>query len=473
VTKRAHPAKAGVAKPRVLASSATPLSDATKPPKTAEPPPPPFAAEALMRRIAVLSVALILAAGCKDPTQPGREDVATPASFNGDDNGGAVVQVARPTGKAEKDVANIKAAVAAATPGAVIQFARGTYRILETTQIIVSVPGVTLQGDSRGTTIRGITASASDFLVGHFLLNGGDQTVRDLTFEGFATALSFGEVAPAPRTGGYRVENSTFRNGDTGVEFVTFSDDVSTVRDNKFINVTFQFFILGKTVHFLGNSNTNPKPEATPPGRPFNAGVLFPEFLSDIRICENNLVEGNTVTGNADGFVIATGPAGSARNNVIRRNTFIDQRVFVEEDGTTGDNASMVVMDGPGVERNLIEENVLRGSEGLGIVLLQGNRNRIIGNKFFDLPGERPTFTPSPGTAIFLGEASAYNEVRENEFHNVVNTIVDLGTKNKIGPGQGNGAFSAVTAPRLSVTGRASRMLDHPKLRFLRDRMKN
>jgi hypothetical protein len=33
---KAHPAKAGAAKPRVLASSATPFADATKDPKTAE-----------------------------------------------------------------------------------------------------------------------------------------------------------------------------------------------------------------------------------------------------------------------------------------------------------------------------------------------------------------------------------------------------------------------------------------------------
>jgi parallel beta-helix repeat protein len=424
-----------------------------------------------MRCIAPLLVALVLAGGCKDPTQPGREDVTTNPSFDGD---AVVVRVARPTGDPATDVANIEAAVAAATPGAVIQFARGRYAIEATTNIVISVPSVTLQGDSRGTTIRGVTSFASeDFLRGHFYLKGGDQKVRDLTFEGFATALSFGEVAPATRTGGYRLENSTFKNGDIAFEFVTFSDQISTVQGNKFINVTIPFFILGKTVHVLGNSNTNPKPTATPPGRPFNAGILLPEFLSGIRISENNVVQGNTVVENADGFILLTGAAGSLRNNLIRRNTFIDQVVFVEEDGTTGDNASMVVMDGPGVERNLIEENVLRGSEGLGVVLVQGHHNRIVGNQFFDLPGDRPTSTPSPGTAIYLGEASAHNQVRDNQFSNVVNTIVDLGTANVIGKGQGDGNFAAASALRLSVTGRGSLTLDHPRLRALRDRMKN
>jgi parallel beta-helix repeat protein len=429
-----------------------------------------------MRRIALLSAALVLAAGCNDPTQPGRENVANVPSLDGDENGGAaVVQVARPTGKPAKDVANIRKAIAAATPGAVIQFDRGTYRLAKTPddvdQILVSVPGVTLQGHSRGTTIAAVFFQATDFFQGYFRLNGGGQTVRDLTFDGFGTALSFGE--PGTETGGYRLEDCTFRSGDVPFEFVAFSDQVSTVRGNKFIDVSLPFIILGKTVHLSGNSITSPDDEAAPFGRPFNAGVVVPEFLSGIGISENNVLEGNTVEGNADGFIIPAFEGDRNRNNVVRGNTFIDQRVFVDENGQTGDNGSMVWLAGPGADENLIEDNVLNGSEGLGVVVEEGSRNRIVGNKFFDLPGEKPSFTPFPGTAIFLGKPTTGNQVRENEFHNVVNTIVDLGTKNKIGPGQGNGDFTAASALRLSVTGKEPRMLDHPKLRVLRDRMKN
>lgn len=419
-----------------------------------------------MRRIALLLAAAVLAAGCEDPTQPVREDIAPAPSFHFDNDDAAVVRVAAPTGDPAVDVPNIQAAVAAATPGAVIQFARGTYAIEEATHIVVSVPGVTLQGHRRGTTIRGVSFVDPEFLSGHFLLNGGGQTVRRLTFEGFGVALSFGE--PGTPTGGYRLESCTFRNGDLPFDFVGFSDEVSTVQGNRFINVSLPFVILGKTVHFRENRVTAPDPAATPFGQPFNAGVLFPEFLSGGTVCENNVFQGNTVVGNADGFILFGGPGESCRNNVIRGNTFIRQRVF-----TPFDNGTMVWLVGPGVEGNLIKENVLRGSEGLGIVVEEGSGNRIVENTFSDLPGLKETFTPFPGTAIFLGEPTSGNRVRENEFENVVNAIVDLGTGNHIGKGQGVADFAAVSALRLSVTDVPSGGSDHPKLRFLRNYMRN
>jgi hypothetical protein len=431
-----------------------------------------------MRRIAPMMAALVLAAGCNDPTQPGRENAATQPTFHGDnDDNGAVVQVARPTGDPAIDVPNIQAAVDAATPGSTIQFARGTYRILETTNIVVSDRGVTLQGHRRGTTIRGVTSFASpDFFVGHFYLNGGRQTVRNLTFDGFATAISIGEAAPAARTGGYRIENSTFKNGDLAFEMVTFSDQVSKVQGNNFVDVGLQFFILGKTVHFRGNRNTNPNPAATPAGRPINAGVLLPEFLSGIFISENNRFEENRVEGNADGFILFAGPVASSRNNVVRGNTFVRQRVFLEPDGTTFDNATMIAAIGPGVDGNLFKDNVLRGSEGMGIIVEAGSDNRIVDNRFFDLPGERPTFDPFPGTGIVLGEATSGNVVRENVFKRVLTPIVDLGTGNIIKDEEDDDDdddLDGRIAARFSVTGKGLSGLDHPKLRMARERMRN
>jgi parallel beta-helix repeat protein len=416
-----------------------------------------------MRRIELLLAVLVLAAGCKDPTQPGRGNVATQPSFDGND--AVVVRVARPTGDPATDVANIEAAVAAATPGAVIQFARGTYVIEATTQILVSVHGVTLQGHRQGTTIRGVKGSAG-FFAGHFRLTGGNQTVRRLAFEEFRRALTIGE--PGTLVGGYRVENSTFRNGHIPISFVAFSDDVSTIQDNEFINVTQPFGIAGKTVHFRGNRITAPDPTAAPFGQPFNAGLILPEFFSGIGVSENNVFEENTIIGNADGFIMVADVGEICHNNVIRQNMFIGQRVFTSED-----NGTMVWLSGPGVDRNLIENNVLQGSEGLGIIVFEGSRNQIVENKFRDLPGQKETLAPFPGTAILLSEGTSGNQVRRNEFENVVNTIVDLGTRNIIGPGQGNENFAAASAARLSVTAKAQRMLDHPKLRVLRDRMKN
>ena len=296
-------------------------------------------------------------------------------------------------------------------------------------------------------------------------MNGGFQSVEGFTFEGFATALSFGELAGegVTRTGGYRLENCTFRSGDLPIEFIGLSDEVSTIQNNQFINVTLPFVISGQTVHFLGNTNSTPDYAATLLGRPLNAGVLFPEFSAGR--CENNVLEGNTVSGNTDGFILV-----DCRNNVIRGNTFIGQRVLAE--GPGGDNGSLVWAIGPNVQGNLIEQNELRGSEGQGIIIEEGSNNRIAGNQFSDLPGLKLSATGFPGTAIFLGEPTTRNEVRGNEFKKVVNTIVDLGTRNRIGKGQGKVVTEVAAGAALGATsGALSRMLDHPKLRFLRDRI--
>lgn len=419
-----------------------------------------------MRRIALLSAAIVLAASCTDPAQPGREEALTPPTFDGD---AVVVQVAPPTGDPAIDVPNIEAAVAAATPGAIIQFGRGKYALEPTTQITVSVAGVTLQGHSRGTTIRGFFDP--EFLVVHFVLDGGAQTVRGLTFEGFPTALLFRH--PGTPGNGYRLEGSTFRDGDLPLILARPSDDVSTIQGNEFINVTLPFVIFANTVHVRGNRITSPKLNRHPLGRPFNAGVLQPGAGT----CQNSVLEENTVEGNADGFILF-----DCRNTVIRRNTFVAQRLFPgDEDFPSFDNGSMVWGVGADFEGNLIEENELRGSPGIGIIVEEGKGNRIFKNTFRDLvPGKLAPFHATllgmdlAGTGILLGEPTMANRVRENEFHNVANTIVDLG-KNNIGKGQGEVQTDvpAGSALRQSVSGEGSRMLDHPKLRVLRERMRN
>jgi hypothetical protein len=386
-----------------------------------------------MKRAKLLLAVFTLAAGCDRPTQPTSDDGAVQPRLDSDARDidtqhRLLVRVARPTGNSAMDVANIQAAVAAATPGAIIQFARGIYAMDATTQIEVSVPGVVLRGHKDGTTIRGVPGSAPDLLTGDFLLNGGGQTVSHLTFERFSLPLSFGEAAPAERTGGYRLEHCTFRNGDQPFDFVGFSEQVSIVRDNRFINVSLAFVILGKTVHFIGNSVTAPRPELAAAGQPLFVGLVLPEFLSGINVCENNRFEHNRVVGISDGILLIAEPGQICRNNVVRKNLFISQRVFVPFD-----NGSMVVLiPGPGVSDNLIAENELRGGEGLGIIAVGGTRNRIVRNRLSDLPGEKETFTPFPGTAIFLDEPTFRNRVIANEFENVVNEVVDLGTNNVV-----------------------------------------
>jgi hypothetical protein len=83
------------------------------------------------------------------------------------------------------------------------------------------------------------------------------------------------------------------------------------------------------------------------------------------------------------------------------------------------------------VESTLIEENELRGSEGVGI-MLEGSptANLIIKNKIRDLPGDETPCCAPPGTGIFLDPWTSLNEVLWNKFTNVVEPIIDLGTNN-------------------------------------------
>jgi len=392
-----------------------------------------------------LLAALVIATGCDRPTQPapeqadlvpGRNDNASETELEY----GAVVHVAPPTGQSAADIESIRAAVASATPGATIQFSPGRYVLEDGTQFVVSVPGVTLRGHRDGTIIRGAPGVNSE-LSGNFLLNGGRQTVRGLTFEGFSLAVSFGEIAPAERTGGYRLEDCTFRNGDIGFSFVGFSNDVSIVRNNRFINTSIAFAMAGKTLHFRHNSVTVPNPERTPFGQPDFVALILPEYLSGINVCENNRFESNRIVGNADGFVFVVEPGQTCRSNLIRGNRFIDQRIFRPVDG-----GSMAAFVGGGRFRgNSIVDNELRGSEGVGLVILYGIENRIVRNRFSDLPGEKEPSTGFPGTAIILGEATRRNVVANNQFRNVEEEVVDLGTGNIIRDAQVAGQAASLT----------------------------
>ncbi len=414
-----------------------------------------------MRRIPILLAAAgLLLAGCMDPMQPAREDLAAAALV------APAVPVAAPTGDPAIDVANIRAAIAAALPGAVIEFAAGTYAIEETTQIVVPVPGVTLKGNSSGTTIRGVPSFSAALLSGHFQLTGGGQSVRKLTFDGFSTALSFGVSGSA--VGGYLLDHCIFRNGGLPFDFAAFSDEISTVKFNEFTDVTLAFMIFGKTVHFRKNSITITDPARTPFGQPFAAGLVAPDFLSPVPLpCENNVLERTTVTGNADGYILVGFPDAPCRNNTIKRNVFVNQRVY-----SPGDNATMVWAAGTGVDGNLITKNELRGSEGVGLIIDAGSGNQIVQNQFRDIHGAPGISTPFPGTAIFLDQPTSANRTRKNVYVNVTRAIVDLGTGNILDD-LPPGGLMFPAAQALSVDGRERGLASIPKLRFLLDRARN
>ncbi len=374
-----------------------------------------------MKRLTAAFVAAAFAIGCEHATQP---ESAVDLQLGSTPAG--VVPVAPPTGDPAIDVASIEAAVAAANPGDVIQFAAGEYAIEENTQIFVSTPDVTLRGHDRGTTIRGVT-HYTPFFDGHFMLNGGGQSIQSLNFDGFGTAVTLG--SPGATVGGYEINESFFLNGHAGFGYIGFSDDITVVKDNHFDNLTLAYVILGKTVHFLENDVTATEPEATPFGQPFNVGVLFTEFFSGGTVCENNVFAENTIVGIADGFIMFGDlPGEVCRNNVIRENTFIDQRIY-----SSGDNATIawfVSSEVGSVEGNWIVGNTLRGSEGIGVVLEAASGNYIRENEFRDLPGEKEPFSGFPGTGVYLDPLTRFNQVVENRFRHVVTPVVDLGNDN-------------------------------------------
>jgi parallel beta-helix repeat protein len=192
--------------------------------------------------------------------------------------------------------------------------------------------------------------------------------------------------------------------------------------------------------------------------------LLAPEVLSGGTVSENNVIEENTVVRYNEAIFFLGGPRDVFRNHVIRHNEVIDARIY---NVFLIDNGTIAFLGGGLYQGNVIKDNVLRGSEGVGLVLATGNGNQIIGNEFHDLPGLKDTYSGDPGTAIILGAATTRNRVIRNEFENVVNTIVDLGTDNIIQ----NGGKASVAAPpslRSSTVGAGVPKLQHPKARFLR-----
>lgn len=346
-------------------------------------------------------------------------------------DGNGTVHVAAPTGDPAIDVANIEAAIAGAGPGDTVQFKRGTYRVFDDTQFLVATPGVTLQGARKGrTTLRATQVFAEIPFAGMFRLVGGGQTVRNLRFRDIYRALSIGE--PGASLGGYLVENCVFRNGDSGIEFVSFSDDVSTVRNNRFVDLRNSIFLVGKTVHFHNNEVLSRNPEdIVATGLPYFAVTVLPEFFSGINVAENNRIEGNSFVGGADAIILfGNFPGEVNRNNVIRNNHATGLRIFNEfNDG------SVVILAGSdvgAVEGNIVENNELEGSEGVGIPLEGADNNLITDNEIEDLSGDKETFSTTflgaeRGTGIFLDATSEGNVVDENELEDVQVGILDLG----------------------------------------------
>lgn len=429
-----------------------------------------------MRRLSFLVILTFLAFGCEQATEVQEPNSPTNQVLLDDGFEGQVILVAQPTGDFATDIANIGDAIAAAEPGDVIQFGDGVYAVGEAGAnhtFFVTTPGITLQGHPRGTTLRGVYLKGGWPIFG-FVGAPGRVAILNLTFDGFGNAVWFGEWSVP--YGGYRVEGCAFHQGFRALYVMGFSEDVTTVQGNEFINVNLAFLLMGKTLHFRENKIAAPDPASMIYGQPLAVGEVIVDWWTT-NISENNVFQENTISGYADGFLFWGDWEGEInRNQVVRDNTFINQRIFAP-----WDNGSMVWLVGSDVgtvEGILIKENEYRKSEGIAIVSEHATLTQIMENRFSNLrDGPIDPYSGSPGTGVFLDPGSTFNRVIENTFKNVLNPIVDLGTNNiisekKLSPGASTSVASATdnfaAARSLSVSTAVSARQSE-KIRLMRE----
>lgn len=387
------------------------------------------------------------------------------------------VDVAPPTGETEADRAGILAALDEVSPGGTVRFAPGTYLVGELLR--VSVPGVTLRGHTEGTTVRGCEREAEAerldrFACQGFELVGGNQTVRDFTFEQahFDLVLgccvlgpATGETPPPDPPGGYRVEHNVFRNSRTGIRVLAGASETTVIRDNVFRNTGHAVGINRGTVHVLDNDVSAPEPEGIP-GSSHTLGAIG--VTPTTPECGENVIAGNRIEGHPDGISVTTIlPGVRCRRNVIRDNTIIAQRVPIGDSPLSGlriDHESDPTLVGvplsvgdlsevadptqlpPSflsrfegeavVGDHLIEGNRILGAEGIGIEIRGSSGNRIVGNTVSGIQARDPfpgnlANSPDPeawreanGSGIWISPGSDGNQVLDNTFEDVASAAV-------------------------------------------------
>lgn len=337
-----------------------------------------------------------------------------------------VVQVAPPAGNAGTDDESIRTALAAARAGDVIQFQAGVYRVVNGITYEVSTPGVELRGPSTAgnplTTFRGGSIGHESFQSPTFRLTGEGQAVRHLDFLQVARGLELRESG-----GPYRVERCRFRRALDGV-FVSGPLTDVLIRDNRFVNVGEPITLLStSSARVARNTMIAPDPGTIPVFPRAQAAVSL-QCATDI--CAGNVIEDNLVSGHTEGVLIDPRFGAIVEDNVIRRNRFLGLRVFSEFE--TG---SMVAQEPSGgfIRDNRVVDNVLRGSEGTGILLLDAVRTTIAGNRISGVTGHPSLPQELSGVGVFVGPASAQNRILENVFRE--NTGPDIlleGDRNRV-----------------------------------------
>lgn len=407
------------------------------------------------------------------------------------------VFVAPPTGERETDRTSILAALEEIEPGGTIQFAPGTY-LMGGEIIRITVPNITLMGHPDGTTLRGCNPgefSMEDIKGFGNNCNGlelyaGGQSVLDLTFENLFWGLHIGccwETIPKmmPGDGGHIIEGNTFTGNSNALRVNGFWSAPTLIRNNRFLNNWHAIAVYGNTVHILDNEITAPAPgevqgfgfpaEGIHLARPLE---LYESGKNVVRSCENNVISGNLIEGVTEGIMMtADVPGITCRNNVISNNTIIIKRarpvVFPDFLAVNAEGDSTVV----GVplalrghfENNRIEDNIIRGAEGLAIEIRGGSNNQIVNNTISGvslrkpfpgnaipaipiLGGDPENWRSANGSGIWLSPGSNGNEITNNRFENIAfaavyvegdsnrvelntgkETVRDLGSDNKIG----------------------------------------
>jgi hypothetical protein len=434
-----------------------------------------------------LALPALLWAGCADQAPPLDPESAHPLTAAG---GPHVVQVAPPTGELADDRASILAALEQVRPGGTVQFAAGTYVIGDPdpnslAYIEVTVPRITLQGHPGGTTLRGCDPDEVEIVWGACFgveLSGGHQTVRELGFQDFSQALVLGKdlyLGPADnRSGGYRVENNSFRNTTYALSSFGRWLQPAVVRNNGFVNVGTGIEVYGRTVHALDNDVSAPEPEQVPDIGVALVGILFIANEEELSTgpCDHNIAARNRVEGYENGVMVAViAPGAGCRHNLIRDNTIVDSREFWSPAWPVG--LYIFLGEGP-LEHNVVEGNHIHGSEGHAVVVHRGERNRIVNNTITDIAmTEPPERSEGNGSGVWIRSGSRENQVFNNTFaaiasypvvlegdHNHVATrsasdvVRDLGVGNRVtGPGSvitTAAPASGSTAATPAMTGR-------------------
>jgi hypothetical protein len=416
-----------------------------------------------------LAALVLLAAGCADHAPPFAPDATHQLAAAGSLH---VVQVAPPVGDATTDRASILTALAEVRPGGTVQFAEGTYVIGFNdgawNYIRVTVPRITLQGHPDGTTIRGCDIEPQQIVNGGcigFELSGGYQSVHGLNFRDMTQALSLGEdgfLGPADnRVGGYRVEANTFRDITWPVSAYGKWTQPAFVRQNTVINAFEGVAVYGGRVHVVDNHFSAPDPGRIPnwfsPVYAVTLNAWEATFISS-GPSEHNLIAGNHVEGFVDAVsVFVLGAGAPCRHNVIRDNVIIDSREYQ----TGGGAGPVYISNWTGnvgfLSDNLVQGNRIHGSFGNAVIIISGERNRVVNNTITDVVITLP-FQPwlgGNGSGVWISEGSRENRILNNTFadieaeevvldgdHNHVATrsasdvVRDLGVGNRItGPG--------------------------------------